>query len=87
LDAWLDRRAGIEFEISYSPSAPRTPADPTLPDGICVTLAVLRRLKARSRAEGLSGGQFEGDGDNACGFIDRGDRGIDLLRTALRAAL
>jgi len=30
---------------------------------------------------------FEGDGDNACGFIDRGDRGIDLLRTALRAAL
>jgi len=59
----------------------------TLPDGICVTLAVLRRLKARSRAEGLSGGQFEGDGDNACGFIDRGDRGIDLLRTALRAAL
>jgi hypothetical protein len=35
----------------------------------------------------MSGGHFEVDGDKECGFIDRGDRVIDILRTALRAAL
>jgi len=35
----------------------------------------------------MFGGQFEVDGDKDCGFIDRGDRVINLVRMALRAAL